>query len=846
MVQQTPLFEGTQDSQRSPSLQVYDLDLIATPLKEKASDDVAEAYEEPVEEPAETEAVEPQVAEGTDTRETKTVKKVQYRESRESEESDDRKPMAHVPSSTQGSVYGVTKMVEKFQACRKAEKNALFWVVLRRGGCCSSIGCLIFVVGTVSDQDILEGIGLFLVPIGLLAVSVCPSTEFDLDAALLKHPLFRVAMLTPWLLLAALWTVQVAPHAHCLSFLACLWVASGGLMPSRDGWSRVRFTTLISISFILCSLAWACTFLLRALDPDQRPEDQRGSPSSLAFWARFFYALATTEVFASHLFIQIRRGHRSFGLRLSYTRVFLNVLYYWLSTVGVYHIALSIYGFAADQGRPERDIVTGIVYCLPTLLVGAFGRENVFDFLARRFDRDYHRAKRDGAFVAELVSKMPVRMGQTWWVHHGKNLSHYSDGNHLRNWEPGIVVSLRRSHFAVRLRNGSVSPNSRPSGCPSPSPTAALPALCDDEAFMQRIPSANSGPGMQIIPSGESAVIVSVPEVGSPGRSVEVITASNHMTHIPSGGGGTRVQRVATGGSNFVGRTNTGASLVRSLSSGIFASNRVQYDVCSRSGGSGSAGSKNSPSNADSGETWISPTWRNRNFSFRGPVRWIPLPGFGAPANELLHSAIKNLRCIEWSNITEELMQGSICGPDSANFKSQYHLSRPVRPGEVIDFFMSHSWYDDWRKKIDRLQELVEKFRTKHGRDPTFWLDKACIDQASLGDCLKVLPINVMACRKVLVLIGDTYPSRLWCVWELFILFAFAREEQALEKVHVVSLNASGHSLNTLRNFNVADSSCYDPNEEARLHHVIRVVGVEAFNLKIRSLVAKITESDDS
>mmetsp|Transcript_3204 Transcript_3204/g.7531 ORF Transcript_3204/g.7531 Transcript_3204/m.7531 type:complete len:196 (+) Transcript_3204:2-589(+) len=182
-------------------------------------------------------------------------------------------------------------------------------------------------------------------------------------------------------------------------------------------------------------------------------------------------------------------------------------------------------------------------------------------------------------------------------------------------------------------------------------------------------------------------------------------------------------------------------------------------------------------------------------------------------------------------------MKGAICG--SAGFTSQYHLSRPVLKGEKIDFFMSHSWHDDWVEKFKKLELLAGAFHAKHGRYPTFWLDKACVDQDRISDCLKVLPINVMACNKVLVLVGDTYATRLWCVWELFILFAFARNNEALEKVVVVPLHGE-NQLEGLESFDVAGARCYDPNEEARLLHVIEVVGTDAFNSKIRSLATMV------
>ena len=34
-----------------------------------------------------------------------------------------------------------------------------------------------------------------------------------------------------------------------------------------------------------------------------------------------------------------------------------------------------------------------------------------------------------------------------------------------------------------------------------------------------------------------------------------------------------------------------------------------------------------------------------------------------------------------------------------------------------------------------------------------------------------MLPVNVMACKQVLVIWGTTYPNRLWCIWELILMW---------------------------------------------------------------------------
>ena len=210
-----------------------------------------------------------------------------------------------------------------------------------------------------------------------------------------------------------------------------------------------------------------------------------------------------------------------------------------------------------------------------------------------------------------------------------------------------------------------------------------------------------------------------------------------------------------------------------------------------------------------------------------------------------------------------------------------YGLSRPLNPGEKIDYFISHSWHDDHQIKWRELGLFVENFVHKNKREPTFWLDKACIDQDNISDGLKVLPVNVMACSGMLVLCGETYASRLWCAWELFTLFSFQDAKVALKKVHLVPLtdlgdpatspvgsspaggapralseagaspgegvgvgaDAAGATaagataagagaaptgnvvVDTLTQFCVSDARCYDPNEgEAQWHRIREVV----------------------
>lgn len=235
-------------------------------------------------------------------------------------------------------------------------------------------------------------------------------------------------------------------------------------------------------------------------------------------------------------------------------------------------------------------------------------------------------------------------------------------------------------------------------------------------------------------------------------------------------------------------------------------------------------------------------------------------------SRELLEMAKKNLRCIDWSTLTYELMASSPLN-SKTNF---YEYSRELEEGETeIDYFVSHSWHDDLDTKWAALTQLVEEFKDANGREPTFWLDKVCIDQDNISDGLRVLPVNIMACKSMLVLCGTTYVRRLWCAWELFTLFAFQDKKAAISKITLVplvdkksesvalSLELSSdqsrntekqaeaemeHVLEMLLEFDVDLCRMYDPNEESKVRRVIAAVGEEQFNERMQNLERDIFE----
>lgn len=166
-------------------------------------------------------------------------------------------------------------------------------------------------------------------------------------------------------------------------------------------------------------------------------------------------------------------------------------------------------------------------------------------------------------------------------------------------------------------------------------------------------------------------------------------------------------------------------------------------------------------------------------------------------------------------------------------------FSTPIKirnNGDKIDFFLSHSWNDS-ANKIESLNWFIRKFQHENGRFPTLWFDRVCIDQNNVTDGISLLPIHIGACNSMLILMGKTYMTRLWCIWELFMLFTFCNKDLALERIQVLCLEEDFDPIEAIRNFDINAAHCYDPNEEFRLRYLmLEVVGAEALKTSIQSM----------
>jgi len=179
---------------------------------------------------------------------------------------------------------------------------------------------------------------------------------------------------------------------------------------------------------------------------------------------------------------------------------------------------------------------------------------------------------------------------------------------------------------------------------------------------------------------------------------------------------------------------------------------------------------------------------------------------------ELMWGGLRRLRRVNIRHLDMAVMGSQHSDDEMVN-----RLSKQCRLGE-IDFFVSHSWSDDPQSKCDALAQVADQFEKENGRDAYVWLDKLCIDQQDISIDLQCLPVFVMAAKKLMILSGPTYPTRLWCAWEMYVFFAMAPD---VTKLEIVPLAGSTDTLAQLKTFKASEARCWNPDDEVMLRSII-------------------------
>jgi hypothetical protein len=136
------------------------------------------------------------------------------------------------------------------------------------------------------------------------------------------------------------------------------------------------------------------------------------------------------------------------------------------------------------------------------------------------------------------------------------------------------------------------------------------------------------------------------------------------------------------------------------------------------------------------------------------------LLGTGASSAGIQKEARRLFRHVALDRATEDAMAGNAPNPSLRVHTEAAQMGH-------VDFFMSHSWHDPPELKWTALQQFREQFKQSHGRKPKLWIDKYCIDQDNIQSSLRCLPIFLAGCDSLLIVAGETYSSRLWCIIEV-------------------------------------------------------------------------------
>ena len=156
---------------------------------------------------------------------------------------------------------------------------------------------------------------------------------------------------------------------------------------------------------------------------------------------------------------------------------------------------------------------------------------------------------------------------------------------------------------------------------------------------------------------------------------------------------------------------------------------------------------------------------------------------------------------------------------------------------------MSHSWSDDGSAKYNKLHEWARELGGND--DKLLWLDKACIDQDNIDASLAALPIYLSGCQQLLMLVGPTYITRMWCVMEVFIFMRMkdggtTGAAQDASQLLVVKLLDDNTDLKlSLSRFDAAKAQCYYDRDRQKLLAVIEAsFGTAApFNQLVREVL---------
>ena len=234
-----------------------------------------------------------------------------------------------------------------------------------------------------------------------------------------------------------------------------------------------------------------------------------------------------------------------------------------------------------------------------------------------------------------------------------------------------------------------------------------------------------------------------------------------------------------------------------------------------------------------------------------------------ANVREVLAQARARFRGVRLSALAEADLADS--APDPALFER----TTPATLGG-LDAFVSHSWRDAPGPKWAQLRQFSdEQAAANDGRGPLLWIDKwcdafvflctarvcpltralgarSCIDQRDIETNLRCLPIFLSGCQKLVILLGKTYLTRLWCIVEIFAFVHMGGKPSDIVILPVIDSSDETELATFLEaslslEFDARDCDCHVAQEKDKILTIIETAfgGYDAFNAEVKALLKR-------
>merc|ERR1712039_67584 len=162
------------------------------------------------------------------------------------------------------------------------------------------------------------------------------------------------------------------------------------------------------------------------------------------------------------------------------------------------------------------------------------------------------------------------------------------------------------------------------------------------------------------------------------------------------------------------------------------------------------------------------------------------------------------------------------------------------------DAFISHSWHDCSMAKWEALEEWRATFVQENRRSPTLWFDRVCIDQSRIDIDLRCLPVFLMGCRRLVVLCGPTYLSRLWCILEIFTYVQMGGCPEDIELIYVTRAGCEVEDERSIEDsfldFDARQCQCSVASDQQRMLAVVELAygSFDAFNAQVQCITRQV------